>query len=78
MQDRRGAPNPKPRLIRADQLEIPAQSLRPLNLQTFRFDDSECMADVIDGLVAAESVNRTMIAKRIARWFVGTYVTADT
>ena len=28
--DRRGAPNPKPRLTRADQPEIPAESLRPL------------------------------------------------
>ncbi len=31
MQDRRGAPNPKPRLIRADQPLIAAESLRPLN-----------------------------------------------
>ncbi len=30
MQDRRGAPNPKPRLIRADQPLIAAESLRPL------------------------------------------------
>ena len=31
MQDRRGAPSPKPRLIRADQPKIAAESLRPLN-----------------------------------------------
>ncbi len=31
MQDRRGAPSPKPRLIQADQPPIPAESLRLLN-----------------------------------------------
>lgn len=47
------------------------------NLRTLSFDVPDCMAESIDGLDAAEIVNKTMIANMISDWFVGTYVTAD-
>ena len=47
-------------------------------LRTIRFDDPECMADTLDGLDAAVVINKSMIARTISGWYVGSYVTDDT
>ena len=47
------------------------------DVRTIRFDDSECMANTIDGLDIYEPINKMMINNIIVGWFRGTYVAKD-